>query len=242
MFPPISPWINNAFTLARAKYRAEHTAWTKLSVILSGRFNLPIAAINIQRQGDLDLLLRCIEDEFDANRAAESADATGLNMTFHYQLMLSETWIIGCYEILRAFRQRDEDALKIGARPSGVSDMQEFKSIFSDLELLRMPMTKFEIAKDKSLKELLAVRYFEEPSADPQFYDNKDPARYHVMPNGMSARGSAVWLALDHKARREHWIERRNLGERLLAFGLQVIPAGILEAQERAADRGGAAP
>jgi hypothetical protein len=156
--PPVSPLINVAFNVARAKYRAEHTAWTNLSFILSGRFNLTVASSNIQRQGDLDLLLRCIEDEFEANKTAEIADTTGLDMTFHYQLALSETWVVGCYEILRAFRQRDRDALKACVRPSGVSGMESFKSIFADLELLRMPMTKFEIAKDDKLKEPLHCR------------------------------------------------------------------------------------
>src|SRR6266853_4619249 len=98
--PPVSPMINVAFNVSRAKYHAEHTAWTNLSGVLSGRFNLPIAMMNIQRQGDLDLLLRCMEDEFEANKAAEIADTTGSNMTFHYQLSLSETWVVGCYEIL----------------------------------------------------------------------------------------------------------------------------------------------
>jgi hypothetical protein len=235
--PPVSPLINVAFNVARAKYRAEHTAWTNLSFILSGRFNLTVASSNIQRQGDLDLLLRCIEDEFEANKTAEIADTTGLDMTFHYQLALSETWVVGCYEILRAFRQRDRDALKACVRPSGVSGMESFKSIFADLELLRMPMTKFEIAKDDKLKEPLPLQKSpsNDDATDQTFYDSKDPARYHVMPRGMSPRGSAAWLALDHLTRREHWVERRDLADRLLALGNEVIPAGILEAQERAA-------
>jgi len=145
-----------------------------------GSLHLPIAMMNIQRQGDLDLLLRCMEDEFEANKAAEIADTTGSNMTFHYQLSLSETWVVGCYEILRAFRQRDRDALKAGVRPSGVSGMETFKSIFADLELLRMPMTKFEIAKDDKLNEPLPLRRIPQmtTATDDTIYDSKDPARY----------------------------------------------------------------
>jgi len=37
--------------------------------------------MNLQRQGDLDLLLRCMEDEFEANMAADAADTSGSNMT-----------------------------------------------------------------------------------------------------------------------------------------------------------------
>lgn len=231
--------INLAFSVARAKYRAEHTAWTNLSAVMSGRFNLHVATMNIQRQGDLDLMLRCMEDEFEANKAAELADTTGSDMTFHYQLTLSEIWVVGCYEILRAFKQRDLEALKAGVRPSGVSELEAFKVIFSDLELLRIPMTKFEIAKDRELKEPLALRSMPPNGnvSDQAFYDSSDPARYHIMPNGLSARGSAAWLALDVRTHREHWVERRDLAERLLAMGKEIVPAGILEAQERAAQQ-----
>jgi hypothetical protein len=114
--------------------------------------------------------------------------------------------------------------------------MNSFKSIFADLELLRMPMTKFEIAKDDKLKEPLPLRRApaDDGASGQTFYDSKDPARYHIMPCGMSPRGSASWVALDHLTRREHWVERRDLAERLLAMGNEIIPAGLLEAQERA--------
>jgi hypothetical protein len=231
--PSVSPLINIAFNAARAKYRAEHTAWTNLSYVLSGRFNLPVAMMNIQRQGDLDLLLRSMEDEFEANKAAEIADTTGSNMTFHYQMTLSEIWVVGCYEVLRAFRQRDRDAQKVGARTSGVSEMEEFISIFSDLALLRMPMTKFEIAKDDKLKEPLTMQKLppNNDATDQTTYDSKDPARYHIMPRGMSSRGSVCWGALDHLTKREYWVERRDLAERLLAMDSKIVPAGILAAQ-----------
>jgi hypothetical protein len=237
--PPVSPLINNAFIIAKVKYPAESTAWTNFSGTMAGRFNLFVAVVNIQRQGDLDLLLRCMEDEFEANKAAAEADATGLNLTVPYQLMLSETWIVGCYEILRAFRQRDDEARKAGVRTSGVSELASFKSIFADFELLRMPMAKFEIAKDKGLKDPLPLQRGppNDDASDQAIYDSKNSARYHIMPSGLSPRGSAVWLALDHATRREHWVERRDLAERLLAMGNEIIPAGILEAQERAAEQ-----
>jgi hypothetical protein len=143
---------------------------------------------------------------------------------------------VGCYEILRAFRQLDDDAQKAGARPSGVSELQSFRSIFADFELLRMPIAKFEIAKDKKMKQPLAMRKVgETDEVTPQSYDPKDLARYHIMPKGLSPRGSAVWLALDHQTNREYWIERRDLSERLLAFRNEITPAGELEAQERTA-------
>jgi hypothetical protein len=235
--PPVSPLINVAFNIARAKYRAQHTAWTNLSGTLAGRFNLWLATLSIQRQGDLDLLLRCMEDEFEANKAADLADTTGTDMTFHYQQTLSEIWVVGCYEFMRAFRQRDREAVAAGQRPSGVSELESFKSIIADLELLRMPMAKLEIAKDDKLKESLRLQRIgaEKAALDQIIYDRSDPARSHLMPSGPSQRGSSSWMATDHQTKTSRWIERRDLSDRLLALGNEVVPAGILEAQERAA-------
>lgn len=147
--------------------------------------------------------------------------------------MFSEAWIIGCYEILRAFRQRDQEATKAGKSTSGVSELAEFKSILTDFELLRMPIAKFEIAKDKGLKSALPLRRVGSKESEPiEFYDQKDPGRFHIMPNGVSERGSAVWLALDVVNSRQYWVERRDLADRLLSLVKIVKGAGELEAEQ----------
>jgi hypothetical protein len=227
--PPVSPLLNSLFNLARAKYRAENEAWVQLSYRLSGRFNLVTASSSIQREGDLDILLRCIEDELNTNK-----DASGMDFSFHYQMMFSETWIIACYEILRAFQQRDREAAKAGRPTSGVSDLHEFKSIFTDFELLRMPIAKFEITKDNKLEQPLPMRRVGDDETI-EFYDPKDPSRFHIMPKGVSSRGSAVWLALDVRNSRQHWVERRDLADRLLSLLKLLKGAGELEAEQNAA-------
>lgn len=236
--PLVSSLIDLAFNVARSKYAAQDGEWANLSGVLSGRFNLPVAMLNIQRQGNLDLLLRCMEDEHETNFAAAQADTTGSNMAIHYQLLLSETWLTGCYEILRAFRQRDREAVKAHSRTSGVSKMRSFKSIFYQLELLRMPIAKFEVAKDEQLRAPLLMQRmpFNGDETDHAAYDQRDPARHHIMPVGISPRGSARWLAIDHLKSRQMWIERRDLADRLLSLGKEITPAGILEQQERAAE------
>ncbi|WP_439397829.1 hypothetical protein ACRQ5Q_11520 [Bradyrhizobium sp. PMVTL-01] len=149
------------------------------------------AATDIQRQGELDILLRCLEDEF-----RPGAD-NGHPMTIHYQMMFSESWVVGLYEIFRAFQQRDREAREAKKPTSGVSKMDEFRSIFDDLELLRMPIAKYEIAKDRRLTEPLPMRRVGDDSDKPvEYYDPNDPSRVHIMPKGVSSRGSAVWLAL----------------------------------------------
>lgn len=227
----VSPILSSAFAVAKIKYHDHHVAWTKLSALLAGRFALAIAAISLQRQGDLDLLLRCLEDEFESGKATNS---TGVDFTFHYQIMLSESWIVGCYEILRAFRQRDSER-KLAA--DAVSVLPSFKALFADLELLRMPMAKYEIAKDRRMKHPLGfvARPENDETINETVYDKNDPSRAHRMPTGVSERGSVTWLALDHSGPREYWIERRDLADRLLALQNEIVPAGILEAQRAAA-------
>jgi hypothetical protein len=229
--PTVSPLLNSLFNVARAKYRAENEAWVQLSHRLSGRFNLATAASSIQRLGDLDILLRCLEEEFNTNK-----DASGMDFSFHYQMMFSETWIVGCYEILRAFRERDRKAADAGKPTSGVSDLDEFKSVFADFELLRMPIAKFQIAKDNKLDQPLPMRRVGDDETKPtEFYDPKDPDRFHIMPAGVSSRGSVMWLALDGRNSQEHWVERRDLADRLLSLLKLVKGAGELEAEQNAA-------
>lgn len=227
--PPVSPLLNSMFNIARAKYRIEIEAWGQLSYRLPGRFNLITAVARIQREGDLDILLRCLEDEFSTNK-----NASGMDLSF--QMMFSETWIVGCYEILRAFQQRDRESAAAGQPTSGVSEASEFRSIFVDFELLRMPIAKFEIAKDTKLSQPLPMRRVGLGETKPiEFYDPKDPGRFHIMPTGISPRGSAVWLALDVRNSQERWVERRDLADRLLSLLKLVKSAGELDAERDAA-------
>jgi hypothetical protein len=110
--PPVSPLLNSLLVVARAKYRAENETWVQLSHCLSGRFNLVSAISSILCEGDLDIFLRCLEDEFGTAK-----DSSRIDFPLHYQMMFSETWIVGCYEILRAFQQRDQEAAAAG-RPT----------------------------------------------------------------------------------------------------------------------------
>lgn len=135
--PPVSPLLNSLFKVARAKYGAEKGAWVRLSHRLSGQFNLGLAALTIQRQGDLDILLRCLEDEFQTNNGTSGID----DFSFHYQIMFSEMWIVGCYEMLRAFQQRDREANTACESASGLTELDEFAFGSGDTALI--PKVRF---------------------------------------------------------------------------------------------------
>jgi hypothetical protein len=66
-----------------------------------------------------------------------------------------------------------------------------------------------------------------------EFYDRNDPGRFHIMPTGVSPRGSVVWCALNVREMREYWIERRDLADRLLSLLELVKGAGELEADQK---------
>lgn len=156
----VTPYIEAAWKAARAKYPEQHGTWIDLSARLAGRISIVPLMMNVQRLGDLDLLLRAMEDEASAN----SSSLRGMSMAFHYQLMLSETWVVVCYEALRVVRDRERKAaaLELAKDPAflqdDISSLASFKAIFHDVELLRMPITKYEIAKDSKMKGALNLR------------------------------------------------------------------------------------
>jgi hypothetical protein len=222
--PPVTPYIESAFQLARTKYGVEHATWIDLSFRLAGRVSLAPLTFNLQRVGDLDLMLRAMEDEHVANATSEMAQ--GLSHAFHYQMMFSETWVVMCYEALRAIRQREREvadearAKNPNHVPDDLSSLSTFKLVFTDFELLRMPIAKYEIAKDDKMKQPLTMRAYPPNgnATDDRVYDKDDPTRSHIMPTAVSGRGSVMWQVLDHSVPREYWVERRELADRMLKF------------------------
>jgi hypothetical protein len=120
--------------------------------------------------------------------------------------------------------------------PSDLLPTTSFQSIFLDLELLRMPIAKYEISKDQALKQPVVMRATppNNNATDERVYDKNDPTRAHIMPTGLSNRGSAVWMAFDHKNSKSFWIERRDLSDRLLTLLKEIEPAGLREAKLKA--------
>jgi hypothetical protein len=132
-----------------------------------------------------------------------------LSMALTCQGMLSELWIGSVYETVRLLKVR-----KL------VPDGSEFLALAHDLKLLRIPMEKHELPSDWDLEEPLQMR--RQPpnndATDIYEYDKGDPKRAHIMPWGLSPRGSLRWHVLDIKTGEERWIERRELSDRLLSL------------------------
>ena len=193
----------------------QHKAWVTLSFRLSARFNLPIASVNIQRLGDLDVLLRCIENEFDANRAAQRRRSSAA--------MLSELWVVGWYEILRAFRRGTWFSSRRGSPTSGVNTgWIPSRPYWRTLSCCACQWPNLEIAKDDKLEEPLAMWRVGETGGRPprNFYDR---AGIHldlmIHADGLGiTRFRIVEKVARPSKRSRNWVERRDLVCRLFGF------------------------
>ena len=203
---PVGQFIASAFAQASQKYADLHRSWTQASFRVAGL--LPFSLMTcVQRDGWIDIVLRCMEDEFDGRDDGVNM----VDMHLHFQVLISEMWIGGVYETIRLLAHR-----KLAP------DSDDFRTLAHDLRLLRIPLEKHEIAGDRQLTEPL--KFVAHPpdknSAKVYEYDKADPRRVHVMPRGFSGRGSATWMVLDVTTGNpsERWIERRELSDRFLAL------------------------
>jgi hypothetical protein len=89
-----------------------------------------------------------------------------------------------------------------------------------ELRLLRIPLEKHEIAADRKLTEPL--RMHRQPpnndDTDSYEYSNNDARKAHIMPTGISSRGSVMWQVIDLQSNSSYWLERRDLSERIVAL------------------------
>lgn len=198
--------IAQAFAEARSRYREANTAWIRISHSIGSRLPESLLGTSIQRDGELDLVLRCVEDEIAKVLSLSERDDPFF--VGHYLNALSTYWIGGMYETLRLLKER-----KL------VDQSREFARTFRDFELLRIPLEKHEIAKDRKLKEPLTLMKMPSGASvvgDEYVYRRDDVKRAHIMPVGLSARGSLTWQVTDLSDTTSRWLERRSLSDQTL--------------------------
>jgi hypothetical protein len=127
---------------------------------------------------------------------------------FNYQCIMSSQWVGSAYEIMRL----------ISARRLSSAMGSEFPRLHRDFEVVRVPLEKHEIARDQKAHASLLMQHRGEDGPDGELYHYRydDPQRAHIMPMGVSSRGSIMWHALDLVANEARWIERLSLSERFL--------------------------
>jgi hypothetical protein len=194
-----------AFRRAGQRNRPLHESWVKVSFRAGSVLPQSQLSVSIQRAGELDLVLRCMED--DHSEAMQLEKDTPELFLFHYQLLLSELWIGSVYEILRLIKEH-----------SGPLCDSDVAAVAHDLRLLRIPLEKHQIAQDRILTESLRMQRFPPNGNETDIfeYSKTDPKRSHIMPISLSPRGSCMWQVIDLAANSSFRIERREISERIL--------------------------
>lgn len=199
----VSELVVSSYLLAAKHQDAITQSWITGSHRLGGALPDSLLTVAIQRTGRLDAVLRCMEDEYIGTDLPEDIRP----WVAEPLASLSEVWVGQVYEIVRLTQER-----KL------ITDSAFLEILAHDFRLLRITMEKHEIAKDRSLDTPLRMaRSAEKEGEVEHHYDKKDPLRAHIMPTGISRRGSMQWLAIDISGTlSQRWIERRDLSDRIL--------------------------
>lgn len=207
----VSELLHSAYANALMRYKDLHTEFAQL------QHRLPIpcdnAAINTQAIGQFDFIIRCLEDEIAEARQNQTSLEMRFPMILNIQMSWSELWIIGLYEILRSAKEYNRNFVDL--------------DLFQRVESVRIPLAKYQIAKDRALQ---APLYFlsvgNTYSAERlEKYDKSDAQRSYTVSRASSARGSFMWKVLVTKPDpREIWIERREISDSFVEF-LRKLPS-----------------
>lgn len=201
---PVGELLSLALFGGRERNHELAETWGKQSVALGGLLPTSMLMGSIQRAGDFDLLLRSMEDE----QRTRPEDASDPLFTFNTHNIFAELWVGMIYEIVRLLLDR-----KLVQSEAAVS-------LGHDLRLVRVPLEKHEVPQERKLEG--ALEFVREPrngdTSDLSVYNKSDPTRSHIVPRGLSERGSFVWHVTDVVAKREYWVERKELSDRFLAL------------------------
>jgi hypothetical protein len=204
--PNVGSVLVHLFLSARARHGALHKSWIKASFVLGGRLPASLLMTSVQRDGDIDMVLRSVEDEI-ASGATNLQDP--ILSPLHYLNHLSNCWISSVYETLRLLRGRKK-----------LEESDQAADLFRAIELVRMTIDKHEIAGESGLKAPLQMTRLSangEPT-DAYVYARNDSSRGHIMPTGLSPRGSLIWQPFDVKANAHRLVERRWVSEQIIAL------------------------
>lgn len=202
----VSALIIAAFQGAMGRYPEIRQSWIDVSFKIGSILPRSLLAFNVQKIGYLDLFLRSIEDEIGSRNPG--SDGFDFLPTCHS--MFSEVWIGSVYEIVRLLVEQNQES------------NDYLNSLAHDLRLIRITLEKHQIAADRKLTEPLRMRPYppDKNGSDSYEYSKSDPKRTHIMPTGISYRGSAMWQVVDlhteHPTAR--WIERREVSDRVIAI------------------------
>jgi hypothetical protein len=172
--PNVGSALVSLFLCARARHGALCNSWAKASFALGGRLPASLLMTSVQRDGDIDMVLRSVEDEI-ASGASNLQDP--IQSPLHYLNHLSSCWISSVYETLRLLRDRKQ-----------LEETDRVADLFRAIELVRITIDKHEIAGDGKLKVPLQMTRLPAKGdpTDAYVYARNDSSRAYIMPTGLS--------------------------------------------------------
>lgn len=189
--------------LSKIQYSDFLRDWIGISHRVGSKLPHSLLVLSIQRLADIDILTRSMEDE---------CCQRGLNFECGFSLnnlvFFSESWVIQSYEIFRAIREK-------GVLPNSES----LKQFEHDLRLIRIPIAKFEIARDSGIDSLEFEKFPPKgDESDFHTYRASDKKKSMVLPMQVSQNGSIMWYAYDSREKNHVPINRRDLSDRIYHF------------------------
>ncbi|MFD1942739.1 hypothetical protein [Paradevosia shaoguanensis] len=180
-----------------------HKKWIEVQYrfgALAGHATLLSFAMNTR----VDMLLRTLEAE-NLERSTSDMEPD-VDLAGDLFLSLSESWVTRCYELVRVARER------ITAR--GDATPERLAHLLYQLELVRMPIDKGEIAKAIYHKgePLVLTR---EDGSEPQPYTKGS----FIVQRGLCGQsGAAMWWPIDLRTQQTVEVCRRDLSDWLVGL------------------------
>jgi hypothetical protein len=200
--------LSLAQTYAMAADANIRDQWIRGSFAAAGFVDVPEIAVHIQELGNLDMMLRSLERETAANGESKEPSMADV-LPFGLQVSLSRQWVLSAYEIVRTLSNKWK-----ACEPQA-------KELLRRLELVRIPLAKLEIAKDRVLGKdgsVELVRRGDPPDKPGKIYTAKDPATYWPQTIRNVATGSIGWDVFDIKNWRQVEILRQDLSNEFLSL------------------------
>jgi hypothetical protein len=195
-----------AFLQSRVRNSEIADEWRNASLRLGALLPNSLLMACVQRDGDLDMLIRAMEDELSVEIGAGDDMFVG-----HYLLMLSGLWVGSVYETVRLLADRNRKL---------IDPTPAYTSLAKDLKLVRITLEKHELANERAEPVNMQTITLSADDEPRQYrYDKRDPKRAHILQAALSPRHSAQWFVTDPAENyKGYWIERRSIAERFLAL------------------------
>jgi hypothetical protein len=202
--------LDLVFVASRADNEAIHKNWIAYSHSMRVGDSSEEFCHEIQRLGELDVLLRKIESELSVGLLENRFEKLPIG-SVNIGMLLSYSWLSAAYELFRSAKQRGTESY---------SSSEGFQTFFRQLELARVQSFKGEIAGFGSAKktglsvELVTFGDINEP---PRAYEHgRTKARpFHQI---RTYDGSIGWTVFDVKSEAQITVYRRDMSDGILSF------------------------